>query len=167
MVKPTETNLISEPDFTRREALRVLGCFLCAAALPTVWSEASAQTLATPMKVLDPSETLAADAFKLLNVAGDPAILYASKTALAGSLASGHVWLALYSRICSHRSTVVIDPPHGQIMTCPRHHQAYDLRTGQPTGLVQRTQDPLAQYGLQLRPDGSVWATGLVRPQAG
>lgn len=165
MSKTSET--IQTPDLARRDALRVIGCLLCTAAVPAVWSQAQAQSLSAPLNIFKSAETLAADEFKLLTVAGDPAIVYASTTQIAGGVKRGQVWLTVYSRICSHRSTVVIDPPQSQVMTCPRHHQAYDLATGQPTGSVHRTLDPLAQYGLQVRPNQSVWITGMIRPQAG
>lgn len=168
---PKSSETVQTPDLARREALRVIGCLLCAAAVPAVWSQAQAQSqiqsLNAPLNILKPAETLAADEFKSLTVAGDPAILVASKTPIAGGVKRGQIWLTVYSRICSHRSTVVIDPPQHQVMTRPRHHQGYDLTSGQPTGPVHRTSDPLAQYGLQVRPDQSVWITGLIRPQAG
>ena len=154
-------------DAGRRETLRFIGCLLCAAAVPGVLAGAQAQALSVPVKVLTASDTLASGDFKLFSLAGDPVILYAGAGQEAGSLKWGSVWLVAYSRICSHRSTVMIDPPQGQTMTCPRHHQAYDLSTGQPTGYRQVTSDPLAQYGLQLKADRSVWITGLIRPQAG
>ncbi|TSA80354.1 Rieske 2Fe-2S domain-containing protein [Deinococcus detaillensis] len=167
MFKSSQTDQRQEADLGRRDALRVIGCLLCAAAVPGVSSKAQAQSLGAPLNILRPSEALAADGFKLMSVAGDPAILYASKTPVADGVQRGQVWLTVYSRICSHRSTVVIDPPRNQVMTCPKHHQAYDLATGQPTGYVHRTSDPLAQYSLQVRPDQSVWITGMIRPQAG
>jgi nitrite reductase/ring-hydroxylating ferredoxin subunit len=164
-----------EKSVDRREALRILGCFACTAVVPAVLSSCGLNSLikgnpadtgtagggsgtAGAGTQLAAATDLTTDGqYKLVNLAGSAAVVYASATQTSGSVKRGSVYLVAFSRACTHKGTV-IDAPVNGIMNCSNHGQDFDAGTGKPTGTANKTSVGLKQYPLEVRADGTVWA---------
>lgn len=70
------------------------------------------------------------------------------------------LYLVAFSRVCTHQGTTCDAPANG-LMHCSNHGQDYDLKTGNPTGLAQKTNTPLSQLSLEIRNGNQVWITGF------
>jgi cytochrome b6-f complex iron-sulfur subunit len=164
-----------EKAVDRREALRILGCFACAAVAPVVLSSCGLNTLikgntgatdgtgtgpttnGAGTQLASATELTTGGQYKLVNLAGSAAVVFASATQTTGSIKRGNVYLVAFSRACTHKGTV-IDAPVNGIMNCSNHGQDFDAATGKPTGTANKTSAGLKQYPLEVRTDGTVWA---------
>ena len=155
-----------EKSVDRREALRLLGCIACAAVVPTVLSSCGLNSIikggtggtgGAGVQLATNSELTTGGQYKLTNIAGGAAVIYASATPVTGSVKRGSVYLVAFSRACSHKGTVVDAPANG-LMHCSNHGQDFDVATGKPTGTANKTSVGLTQHPLEVRADGTVWA---------
>jgi Rieske Fe-S protein len=125
---------------------------------------AQATTIAIePFQVASAGELGESGQYKLFKIGRTPLIVLATDTQETDSLAWGKVWLVAYSRRCTHRGTTIREPNASGVMHCPDHRQDFDTKTGVPVGPVHRTKKPLEQFGLELRPDNTVWLINIVR----
>lgn len=157
------TNSLETP-INRRDALKVLGCIACVAALPSLFESVEAQATFEPFQVAAQGELTQSGQYSLFKIGRKPIIVYASDTQEENSLAWGSVWLVAYSRSCTHRGATIREPNAAGVMHCPEHRQDFDTKTGEPVGPIHRAKKPLEQFGLELRPDNTVWLTSVVRP---
>jgi cytochrome b6-f complex iron-sulfur subunit len=164
-----------EKSVDRREALRILGCFACAAVAPVVLSSCGLNALikGNPAdtggagsgpttagaggQLASATELTTGGQYKLVNIAGSAAVVFTSATQTTGSIKRGSVYLVAFSRACTHKGTV-IDAPVNGVMNCSNHGQDFDAATGKPTGTANKTSAGLKQYPLEVRADGTVWA---------
>jgi Rieske Fe-S protein len=153
-----------ETTLDRRDALKFLGCVVCAATLPSLVERVEAQTTFEPFQVATQDELSASGQYKLYKIGRTPIIVYASDTQVENSLQWGTVWLVAYSRSCTHRGATIREPSDAGVMHCPEHRQDFDTKTGEPVGPIHRAKKPLEQFGLELQPDNTVWLTSVVRP---
>jgi Rieske Fe-S protein len=147
----------------RREALKFLGCVACAAALPSLLEQGEAQTTFEPFQVAAQGELTTSGQYSLFKIGRKPIIVYASDSEVENSLKWGAVWLVAYSRACTHRWATIREPNDAGVMHCPEHRQDFDTKTGEPVGPIHRAKKPLEQFGLEQRPDQTVWLTQVVR----
>jgi nitrite reductase/ring-hydroxylating ferredoxin subunit len=148
-----------ETPLPRRDALKLLGCTLCAFALPEI---AFAQESVTPTQAVKQGDLTQAGDYALVTVDEKSAIVYAANEQVENSLEWNGLWLVAFARYCTHRGTK-LEVPLDNIMHCPRHGQDFDASTGVPVGEKDKTRKPLLQYALGTKDDGSVWIVGVAR----
>ncbi len=155
-----------ESVMNRREALKFLGCAACAVVSVSLLEQSlvEAQTTFEPFQVVAQGELTATGQYKLFKIGRKPIIVYASASEVENSLKVGDIWLVAYSRACTHRGATIREPNAAGVMHCPEHRQDFDTKTGEPVGSVHRAKKPLEQFGLEQRPDQTVWLTQVVRP---
>jgi nitrite reductase/ring-hydroxylating ferredoxin subunit len=162
MAKVTNT---LETVMDRREALKFLGCAACAlVSVSLLETQVEAQTNFEPFQVAAQGELTTSGQYSLFKIERKPIIVYASDTEVENSLKWGDVWLVAYSRSCTHRQATIREPNDAGVMHCPEHRQDFDTKTGEPVGPVHRAKKPLEQFGLEQRPNQTVWLTQVVRP---
>jgi nitrite reductase/ring-hydroxylating ferredoxin subunit len=130
------------------------------------WFEQSlveAQTNFEPFQVAAQGELATSGQYSLFKIERKPIIVYASDSEVENSLKWGEVWLVAYSRSCTHRWATIREPNDAGVMHCPEHRQDFDTKTGEPVGPIHRAKKPLEQFGLEQRPDQTVWLTQVVR----
>jgi Rieske Fe-S protein len=151
---------ILETPMTRRDAVKLVGCLVCAGAFSALAQDEEEEVAITPTQVVLEGELANAEEYKLVTLGERDAIVYASATEIPGSLQWGNVWLVAFSRYCTHKGTKIEEPVDG-IMHCPKHGQDYDATTGAPVGPKEKTKKPLKAYALEVK-DNNVWITGVV-----
>ena len=115
----------------------------------------------TPTRVAAPDDLSEDGSYAEAEVDGLPVAVLASTQATAGSVAKGELHLTAFSRVCKHNGCTV-GLPVGGIFVCSCHGSRYSRRDG--SVLQGPAEEALAQYRLRVEQDGSVTATGLVRP---
>jgi Rieske Fe-S protein len=75
----------------------------------------------------------------------------------------GRAGLLAYDQKCTHLSCGVVphleDRPEDCRLLCPCHHGSFDLVNGRP--LAGPPRRPLPRIKLEVKKDGTVWATGV------